>query len=301
VKPLKTFASDIIGPRSDKLRDDFQDSIRDLKFRPVPLREWQLSKDAASIAYGYIEGLIRLTASAIRDVVSVRQAVLSESEIVALFGELKPDRPSLESFVYQTTTSYGIPGDGNMGIAMSRSYERTADEELAKLKLLAKEPSEARHPDRAVPMVEPEPDFRPLTSDEKLREHLKLLWEEAVFAFGGHAYLSTVIVLGSLLEGALLAKCLANDEVAQASTHAPKANGKVKPYNQWSLSDFIEVADDNRWIHKTRNDFADTLRDYRNMVHPFNAYGRGYKVDKPMAAICWEVVKATLSDLGAKI
>lgn len=290
-----------MGPRSDKLRDDFQESIRDLKFRPIPLREWELSKDAARIAYGYIEGLVRLTASAIRDVVSVKQAALSEGELIALFDELKPDRPDLESFIYQTTTSYGIPGDGNMAIAMSRSYERTANEELAQLKLLAKEPFETRDRNRAVTMADNEPDFHPLTSDEKLRAHLGLLWEEAALAFAGRAYLAAVIVLGSLLEGALLAKCLENNEAAQVSISAPRSNGKVKPYNQWSLSDFIEVADNNFWIHKTRNDFADTLRDYRNMVHPFNAYHRGYRVDKPMATICWEVVKATLSDLGVDI
>jgi len=147
----------------------------------------------------------------------------------------------------------------------------------------------------------PAPDFSPLTRSNPLLKHLHVLWEEAALAYSGNAYLSCVIMLGSLLEGVLLAKCLSNDATARASAHAPRDGGQVKAYERWSLNDFIEVADDNQWIHKTRNTFADILRDYRNMVHPFNAHNRGYFVDRGIATICWEVVRAALRDLGVNI
>ena len=60
--------------------------------------------------------------------------------------------------------------------------------------------------------------FEPLTVDGRLRKHLHVLWEEAVMAYNGNAHLSTVIMLGSLLEGALLAKCLDNEAAAKSST-----------------------------------------------------------------------------------
>jgi hypothetical protein len=144
------------------------------------------------------------------------------------------------------------------------------------------------------------PNFR-VIAEPGLAKHLAVLWEEAAMGYNGQAYLSTVIMLGSLLEGVLLAKCLQNDAAARAAAHAPRDHGQVKPYNRWTLNDFIAVAEDNQWIHRTRNDFADTLRDYRNMVHPHNAFARGYFVDRPVAAICWEVVRATLGDLEINV
>jgi hypothetical protein len=148
----------------------------------------------------------------------------------------------------------------------------------------------------------PAPSFLPLTSEPALLKHIHVLWEEAVMADNGNAHLATVIMLGSLLEGALLAKCMSNNAAAQSAANAPKErNGVVKDYRWWTLNDFIEVASELSWIHSTRNDFADTLRDYRNMVHPFNAYNRGYHVDRDTVAICWAVVRATLHDLGLTV
>lgn len=40
------------------------------------------------------------------------------------------------------------------------------------------------------------------------------------------------------------------------------------------------------------------LRDYRNLVHPFKAKDVDYRIDYGTAAICWQVVIATLQDLG---
>jgi hypothetical protein len=67
----------------------------------------------------------------------------------------------------------------------------------------------------------------------------------------------------------------------------PKSKGFAKDYQWWALNDFIEVAAELGWIHRTRTDFADTLRDYRNMVHPFNAFNRSYHVDEGTVSICW--------------
>jgi hypothetical protein len=133
--------------------------------------------------------------------------------------------------------------------------------------------------------------------DKALAAHLQKLWTEGAQCYEANANLATVILLGSLLEGALFAKCQQNDAQVMAASRAPREKGNVKPYRRWSLSDFIAVAEENEWIHVTRNPAAKALRDYRDMVHPANAIAQTYSVDRYTAAISWEVVKGAVSDL----
>jgi hypothetical protein len=147
----------------------------------------------------------------------------------------------------------------------------------------------------------PAPDFAPITSDGAMQKHLHVLWEEAVMCTNGDAFLSAMIMLGSLLEGALLAKCMTDSGTAHTAASVPKTKGSVEPWQRWSLADFIAVAHDCGWIHKTRGEFSDQLREYRNLVHPFRAYNIGYRADKALVTIAWEIVRATLSDLGVMV
>lgn len=145
----------------------------------------------------------------------------------------------------------------------------------------------------------PPPDFGPLTADDGLQKQLLVLWQEAVLCHAANAHLATVVMLGSLLEGALLGKVLANPAAANRAAASPKeASGAVRPFDRWFLSNFIDVAIECGWIHQTRGDFSDVLREYRNLVHPFKAKGAGYRIDRGTASICWQVVISTLDDLG---
>ncbi len=144
----------------------------------------------------------------------------------------------------------------------------------------------------------PAPDFSALINDVGLRKQLLVLWEETVLCYGADAHLSTVVMLGSLLEGALLGKALANPADANRAIASPKDVGSVKPFERWHLSNFIDVAIECGWVHKTRGDFTDVLRGYRNLIHPFKAKDVGYRIDKGAASICWQVVLSTLDDLG---
>jgi len=145
----------------------------------------------------------------------------------------------------------------------------------------------------------PAPNFLPLTSDPGLSKQMHVLWEEAVLSYNVGAHLSTVIMLGSMLEGALLGKALDNRAEANRAKAAPKdPSGTVRPFDKWKLINFVHVAKECGWIHGRRIDFVDVLRDYRNLVHPYKAKDIGYNVDKGTAAICWQVVTEALRDLG---
>jgi hypothetical protein len=147
----------------------------------------------------------------------------------------------------------------------------------------------------------PAPDFLPMISDRGLAKQMHVLWEEAVLSYNASAHLATVVMLGSLLEGALLGKVLDNRADAHRANAAPKdQQGTVRPLDKWRLNDFILVATECQWIHETRIDFVDVLRDYRNLVHPFKAKD-GYHIDKGTATICWQVVTEALRDLGVKV
>jgi hypothetical protein len=164
-----------------------------------------------------------------------------------------------------------------------------------------------RHEDLQVPRVPrgmnpgPPPDFSPVTDDGRLRKHLWVLWEEAVMATEGGAHLAAIIMLGSLLEGVLLGKCLSEPDSARVATSAPRERGAVKPWDRWHLNDFINVAGENGWIRETREQFSHVLRGYRNLVHPYESYTTGYRADEGLVRICWEVIRAAFGDLGVAL
>ncbi|HEY9600569.1 MAG TPA: hypothetical protein V6C85_03100 [Allocoleopsis sp.] len=109
----------------------------------------------------------------------------------------------------------------------------------------------------------PVPDLKILVKDSELAHILVHRWEEANLNFQSGAYLSTIFMLGSILEGALLAKVEQNLKQANQSSHSPKdkKTGKVLPLHQWKFVELIKVAHDCGWLGKDVHDFSNALRD----------------------------------------
>lgn len=158
---------------------------------------------------------------------------------------------------------------------------------------------------REIPKYEitPPPDFQKIVKDPTLSDLLTLRWDEAQKDIYSKAYLSAVIMMGSLLEGVLLSKVEENVSKACKASRAPKKkDGKVRPIQEWSLHDLIEVSHELGLLHGDVKDFSHALREYRNMVHPFYQRALSEKPDENTCLICWEVVKAAISDLfGGKL
>ncbi|NPA41988.1 MAG: hypothetical protein GXO18_06915 [Aquificae bacterium] len=113
-----------------------------------------------------------------------------------------------------------------------------------------------------------------------------------------NAHLSAIIMMGSVLEGLLLAVISKYPEEANRSKFAPKGkNGKVKKFHEWKLTELISVTHDCGWIGVDVKDFSDQLRDYRNMIHPYHQISKGIYPDEDTAKICWEVLRAVINDL----
>jgi hypothetical protein len=115
-----------------------------------------------------------------------------------------------------------------------------------------------------------------------------------------HAYLATVLLLGSILEGVLLSIIKSQSTAANRSAKSPKdTQGRVKDFREWTLHDCIEVAFDCRWLHGDRLRFNHALRESRNLIHPHQQIALRAWPNESSCRICWEVVNAAIADLLA--
>lgn len=165
-------------------------------------------------------------------------------------------------------------------------------------RLVERKPGVVHDAKRTFIPLEP-PDFADLTNDYSLGSILSNRWDEAQKCVDAKAFVAALIMMGSLLEGALLAVVHANPADSNRSTASPKdQNGKPKLFHDWTLSSLIDVAHECGWIQKDAKDFSHLLREYRNMVHPWHQRAMDMTPDKDTCSICWEVVRATINDLA---
>lgn len=146
------------------------------------------------------------------------------------------------------------------------------------------------------------PDLNWMT-DSDLKGILLERWREADAAQRAGAPLATIILLGSILEGALLHKVESNMAKANAAASAPKETDssgavKVKRFSQWTLDNLIIVAHEVNWLGKEITDFSIVLRSYRNFVHPGEQKRRRLTPNVGICDVCWPVVVAALADLA---
>ena len=145
------------------------------------------------------------------------------------------------------------------------------------------------------------PDFRRLLNDDILADVLSLSfrWQEAQKCTKVEAYLSAVVMMGSILEGVLLNRFEQHPEVGNRAVTSPKAGktGKPKPFREWGLSRMIDVAHEVGWLQGDMSRYVHALRESRNIVHPYSQRVLNEIPSKNTCSICWEVVRASISQL----
>ncbi len=141
-------------------------------------------------------------------------------------------------------------------------------------------------------------DFEHRIKNDRLGDILFERWQNSDKSLEAGAYIASLVMIGSLLEGALFAFACNRCKEAKSSNAAPTdKNGKPKPLDEWNLAQLIDVAYECKWIGKYVNDFGRHVRDYRNMVHPAHQLRLKAEPNEHMCAICWEVVRAALHSL----
>jgi hypothetical protein len=123
-------------------------------------------------------------------------------------------------------------------------------------------------------------------------------WIEAQRCQHAKAYLAAVILMGSILEGLLLARANQDRPEAFRSKSAPRnKDGRNVPVEEWSLNTLIEVAVELRWLKTDRGGFSHALRESRNVVHPWVHVSRAANFDDNTCKTCWHVLQASVQDL----
>lgn len=110
--------------------------------------------------------------------------------------------------------------------------------------------------------------------------------------------LATIFLLGSTLEGILLAAALKDQAKFMKASAAPKDKaGKVQKIYDWKLQSLIDVACEAKLLSEDVKKFSHVLRDFRNYIHPYAQMSKGFHPDQRTVDICWQVFKAAFEQL----
>ena len=113
------------------------------------------------------------------------------------------------------------------------------------------------------------------------------------------ASLSVIFLCGSTLEGILLGIASSHPKDFNMSSSSPKdKTDKVKPFYDWSLSDFINVARELNLLGEDVKKFSHALRDFRNYIHPYEQMSSNFNPDEHTAKICWQVLQTAIIQLS---
>ncbi|CAI0898197.1 hypothetical protein [Serratia entomophila] len=134
---------------------------------------------------------------------------------------------------------------------------------------------------------------------DHIKENLNYRWSEIEKCAFSEAWLASVIMLGSLLEGVLLAVLEAAGKKSLDAVSAPKNrnSGNVKPIDTWTLQDYIKVAIELRIIPSSIEKHIHELRDTRNLVHPNKQLRENIIADESLYRISREVTETVIDAL----
>ena len=142
------------------------------------------------------------------------------------------------------------------------------------------------------------PNLQKLPVDFAVSEIIQDRLKEAQSCLSIGANLSVIFQCGSVLEAVLLGAAQKQPEKFNRSTASPRQGDKVKAFQDWTLSEFINVAHDIGLLGADVQKFSHGLRDFRNYVHPYQQMASGFKPDEYTAKVCFHVLKAALANVA---
>ncbi len=144
-----------------------------------------------------------------------------------------------------------------------------------------------------------EPSFPALTDDEAVQGMLRDRWLEAAKCLEAEAHLAAMVMVGSVMEGALLA--IANQHLSEVmrAASAPKDRaGKPRRLPEWKLDKLVQVARELNWTPAIMAHFIDVIKTLRNLVHPWEELERQETPDRAVARLCYQTVESLLEQLA---
>ena len=145
------------------------------------------------------------------------------------------------------------------------------------------------------------PDFSPLAGNQEMRGILTRRWNECAKCVKADAHLAAIVMMGGLLEALFVARANKMPDKAPltsaASAPKDKATGKTTNYENWMLDSYIKVGFELKWITESAKDLADTLKEYRNFIHPAKELRYGVTLGINDSSMFWQVTKALARQL----
>ena len=142
------------------------------------------------------------------------------------------------------------------------------------------------------------PNLQNLPVAFAVSEVIKDRLQEAQSCLSNGAHLSVIFQCGSVLEAVLLGAAQDEPERFNRSSTSPKQGGKVTPFQEWKLSELIDVAHNIGLLKPDVQKFSHGLRDFRNYIHPYEQLASGFRPDEYTAKVCFQVLKAALADVA---
>lgn len=143
-------------------------------------------------------------------------------------------------------------------------------------------------------------EWNQLNIENALLPVIKQRVEEISTCLKNNAALSVIFLCGSTLEGLLLNVARVHPREFNTSASAPLKDQKVKPLQEWTLDNLINVAYEVGFIDLDVKKFSHVLRDFRNYIHPYEQMARNFNPTIETAKISAQVLKAAISQLGHK-
>lgn len=117
-------------------------------------------------------------------------------------------------------------------------------------------------------------------------------------AMKASAPLAVIFLVGSTLEGLLAELAIGQAATFVSSRAAPRSkDGKVKPLQDWTLSELITVAKDIGVLSADVAEHADQVRNFRNYIHPRQQLKENFAPRIETARIAQQVLVGALKDL----
>lgn len=117
------------------------------------------------------------------------------------------------------------------------------------------------------------------------------------------AYLSSIFLMGSVLEGVLFELAYSNPALFNTAKSSPKRQGEksAKPFSEWTLNNLIDVSHEIGFIREDVKRYIQSLRDFRNFIHPREQILLKFKPDKHTVEISFKVLQASISQINEYI
>jgi hypothetical protein len=121
-------------------------------------------------------------------------------------------------------------------------------------------------------------------------------------ALSDGAFLGSIVTSGAIVEGLLAWALLTREEEALRSNKAPKDDsGRTKPIIRWGLAHLLLVASELGFIGRIAEESAWAVKDFRNLVHPYNLMQQSARPDYALASSAISAVAEISRSLAGRI